>query len=631
MTLFPTRNDEQPRFSIWSVLLLLTVLGLLVATPAMAAEAAEAAEAVEAGESVAAPGTGKSWGAFFGRTHVLFLHLPIGLLMGAFAIEFFGLFKRTKGYDIAAAWLFVFGAMSAVFAVFTGMLLGTEQAATNAVPGQAPGSIFALLFADSIEQGVSETLGWHMWLGITLMLAAIVAAVLKVLSVRKQWKDKDSAIPHSGGWSLVVARLSILGSMTALPFVGHLGGNITHGPEFLVERTPISVPDWMVYWPEVPPQTADAVPEGEVKIGTVAYWNVNIQPVMNQRCTDCHNASNQKGKLRLDSLEWAMKGGNVGGTIEPGDAEFSEIYRRVILPPSHEEFMPTNVKKYGMMTQEEVHMLGEWLMAFDGDLDDGSTAPEDSGQENSGSDSSTQAPPKAKPLVDPALLSAIEEAGGSARSLSQSQKQLAIKYAYLKELDPRAVALLGETADLIAWITFEGSALNDEGLKQLPDLPELTELNLKDTKITDAGLAELPDLPSLAWLNLFGTEVTDAAVDSLKAYDTLEKLYVTGTKMTADGVKKLRDALPDTKVFSDHDGIFTFPSDTPEGPKPGETQPPKEQASAKPINDKCPVSGAGVKAGFVSTFKGKTVGFCCNNCKGKFDAEPAKFAAKLPK
>ena len=88
----------------------------------------------------------------------------------------------------------------------------------------------------------------------------------------------------------------------------------------------------------------------------------------------------------------------------------------------------------------------------------------------------------------------------------------------------------------------------------------------------------------------------------------------------------IRKALPDTQVFSDHDGQFQFKPVKPEATD----EKPADQAAAKPVNDKCPVSGAPVKPGFVSTFEGKTVGFCCNNCKGKFDAEPAKFAGKLP-
>ena len=55
---------------------------------------------------------------------------------------------------------------------------------------------------------------------------------------------------------------------------------------------------------------------------------------------------------------------------------------------------------------------------------------------------------------------------------------------------------------------------------------------------------------------------------------------------------------------------------------------PEVEADA-PCNEKCPVSGAAVNAGFVSTFEGKTVGFCCNKCKGTFDADPAKFKDKI--
>jgi len=51
----------------------------------------------------------------------------------------------------------------------------------------------------------------------------------------------------------------------------------------------------------------------------------------------------------------------------------------------------------------------------------------------------------------------------------------------------------------------------------------------------------------------------------------------------------------------------------------------------KPVNAKCPVkTGEAAKADITSDYEGKTVGFCCGNCKGAFDKEPAKFAAKIP-
>jgi len=51
-------------------------------------------------------------------------------------------------------------------------------------------------------------------------------------------------------------------------------------------------------------------------------------------------------------------------------------------------------------------------------------------------------------------------------------------------------------------------------------------------------------------------------------------------------------------------------------------------AGDKAINTKCPLSGKGVDAAKVSDVK---VEFCCNNCKGKFDAAPTKFMKKAAK
>ncbi|MFN3169007.1 MAG: c-type cytochrome domain-containing protein [Phycisphaeraceae bacterium] len=622
--MYATRADRTTRLIRFFCPALSALVLIALVGPALAESAGDAAEA--------ATGDNRSWGAFFGRTHILLLHLPIGLLIGAFAIEVFGFFRRSRGYDTAAAWLFVLGFLSSVAAVGTGLLLGTEQVSDKSL------NAFTLLFADA-DQGVSDTLSLHMWLGTTLMVVAGVAAVLKVMAVRRQWQD-DSELPHTGGVPLALARISLVGVMVAMPFVGHLGGNMTKQPDYLTERAPdtalgkrvVAAIDFMnLGTVEKPTDTVivkgDDGVEIELANGSVAYWNAKIQPVLNNHCTACHNDQKQNGKLRLDSLEWAVKGGSVGGTIEPGNAEFSEIYRRVVLPRSHDEFMPTNIKKYGIMSQEDVNTLGEWLIAFDGELTDPEPAKDDKTQAT-GDD---KQPDPAKPLIDPAAIRAIEDAGGSAQSLSQEEDPdlLDVKFAYLKTLDPEAVAKIGNTANQVAWLDLQGSSFGDEAAQQLPAMPKLTKLNLKDTAITDEGVAALPDLPALKWLNLFGTAITDKSLDALADYTALDKLYLTGTKVTAQGVAKLREALPDTEVFSDFDAEFNFTQDQPQPQPEPQDKPANEQAGAKPVNTACPVSGAPVKAGFVSTFEGKVVGFCCNNCKGQFDADPAKFAAKL--
>lgn len=586
------------------VLLILASFALLIATPAFASEAG-------------ADSNG-SWGTFIGRMHVVVLHLPIGLIVGAFAIEFFGLFKRSKGFDIAAAWLFVLGALTSIVAVISGLLLGAEAAGGDL-------TAWSILWAD--DDQVGETLNLHMWLGVGVMLFAIPAAVLKVLAVRKQWPD-ESAVPARAGWPLAVARLGLVSTMLLIPSVGHLGGNMVHGQDYLTEHAPadsLKSAINMLNLGTTKEQVVAPIPSDgtEAPDGSVAAWVNVIQPALDSACVKCHGPDKKKADIRLDTLQYATEGEGLDfPVITKKDAQFSALYTVITLPKSHEMFMPPDPKD--AFDYELVEFIGEWIQNYDGRLEDPQPVAEATGSEG---DDKPEGP---KPIIDPDALRAITTAGGNAQSLSQEEDPglLTVKFAYLKELAPDAVAKLESGADNIAWLTFEGSGFDDEAAKALPDMAKLTKLNLKDSAITDAGLAALPEMPSIAWLNLFGTEVTDAGLDGLKKYNSLEKLYLTGTKVSAEGVKALRDAMPDTRVFSDHDGQFQFAPINPDV-KPGD--PAKDdKAAVKTVNDKCPVSGAPVKPGFVSTFEGKAVGFCCNNCKGKFDANPKQFAAKLP-
>jgi YHS domain-containing protein len=52
-------------------------------------------------------------------------------------------------------------------------------------------------------------------------------------------------------------------------------------------------------------------------------------------------------------------------------------------------------------------------------------------------------------------------------------------------------------------------------------------------------------------------------------------------------------------------------------------------ASAAPANKTCPVGSRPARADITSTYQGKEIAFCCNKCKAKFDAEPAKYAGNV--
>jgi YHS domain-containing protein len=48
-----------------------------------------------------------------------------------------------------------------------------------------------------------------------------------------------------------------------------------------------------------------------------------------------------------------------------------------------------------------------------------------------------------------------------------------------------------------------------------------------------------------------------------------------------------------------------------------------------PVNAKCPVSGRDVNPRQVASHQGIPVGFCCANCKGRFERDPAPHLSKI--
>ena len=57
----------------------------------------------------------------------------------------------------------------------------------------------------------------------------------------------------------------------------------------------------------------------------------DIKPIFEKSCVKCHGAEKPKAKLRLDSLEGALKGGEDGKVIEPGNSAGEAAPRNVAI------------------------------------------------------------------------------------------------------------------------------------------------------------------------------------------------------------------------------------------------------------------------------------------------------------
>ncbi len=83
----------------------------------------------------------------------------------------------------------------------------------------------------------------------------------------------------------------------------------------------------------------------------------SIQPVFETSCLSCHGPEKQKGKLRLDLKESALKQGNPDSVITPGDAA-RQLYRRIILPEDDDDQMPNKAKP---LPKAQTDLVRDWI------------------------------------------------------------------------------------------------------------------------------------------------------------------------------------------------------------------------------------------------------------------------------
>jgi hypothetical protein len=94
-----------------------------------------------------------------------------------------------------------------------------------------------------------------------------------------------------------------------------------------------------------------------------------------------------------------------------------------------------------------------------------------------------------------------------------------------------------------------GTAIDDQDLARIVELPISGALWLDGTAITDKGLAHVQKWRELRSLSISDTGITDAGLEHLKHVTTLEFLQAHRTRITDGGVAELKRALPKLRVY----------------------------------------------------------------------------------
>jgi mono/diheme cytochrome c family protein len=267
-------------------------------------------------------------GQFLGRFHVLVLHGPLVILSLVPVLELMGRRPRWAQLAPVAGGLLSLAAFLAFITALDGWLLAWS--------GGYRGSDITR----------------HMWVGLWLAGACGCAALARC-----------GALPRALYPSLLAAAVCLM------VWAGHTGGSISHGDGFLTDKMPARLRTLLGMAPAAPmPAGASAVAAKVVRAGpgsadpaNPAYYAVHVAPLLARSCLSCHKPEKHKGGLLMDTYAHLMRGGDDGVVVVPGNAKESEILRRVRLPASDDDSMPSDGDK--PLAPEEIQMIERWIAA----------------------------------------------------------------------------------------------------------------------------------------------------------------------------------------------------------------------------------------------------------------------------
>jgi len=522
---------------------------------------------------VIALAAGIDWMAAVGRLHPLILHLPIGLLVALAGVE---LVRRLRGRsepDASRGVLVALLAISTFFAALTGWLLHESDD-----------------YGDPVEL--------HEWLGIALMVVAMIVAVAH-----------RRGSPRFGAW-LVLALLLVVPT-------AHFGASLTHGSDFLFE----------------PWRASDTT----VAVADLDDPFAAAEPFFATYCTRCHGESKQKGGLALHDFASLMAGGDDGLVVIAGDPTASRLIERMHLPLDDDDHMPPEGKR--QPTADEQAALAEWIAGLGGAVDpsvarrlagaardafDPQSTDAGSSSEPDSTLASTTTPVVA-PVLDHALVReatlALRERLVHVTPIAQDSELLLVDYGAAHLAPGGLSAELEPLRDWIADLDLSAHALTAEDLEFVAQLPRLGRLDLRNLPGADYDISALSKAIRVETLNLSGTTLSTGACDALAAMSSLGTVFVWQTGLAEQALRELTAARPELVVR----GASAEP-DAPLEVEPEvafEAFVPEPSATLEPSNASCPITDKPVDARFTIVSSGRVIGFCCPSCPATYWADQA--------
>ncbi|MEX2232610.1 MAG: FN3 associated domain-containing protein [Cyclobacteriaceae bacterium] len=429
-----------------------------------------------------------------GRLHPLVLHFPLALLFVGIFLEWLTSrksFNHPASRDLTSCIFYLF-ALGASFTALFGFFLYQE------------GSY------------LGPEVDWHKWTGTAVSLFAVMIVLLR---------EKSSVLYY--------ATLGL--TAVCLTLTGHLGAEITHGKGFVTEPM-------RRHWSER---------IEIVHVDSAVVFRDVIQPILNEKCINCHNSNKAKNDLILADYNSILDGGENADAVVAGKADESLLYKYVQLPMDDSLHMPPKGKL--QLDPEEIELIGWWINA--------GAMPDVKYVNYSKPDSihpimlSKFRPKTGLDLVDiafadPETVKKLNNPYRTVQQISASKPYVAVFLGSKKDFSSVDLNELKGIRKQIVSIDLGNSEVNEDDLELLTQFPHLQKLHLQNIDIGDEDVRQLRGLRYLETLNLSGTRISARALEEISGWENLKKLYVYNTPIADENVKTLKTAHTKLQVFN---------------------------------------------------------------------------------
>jgi uncharacterized membrane protein/mono/diheme cytochrome c family protein len=284
--------------------------------------------------------TGSLVWKLLGRLHPIAVHLPIGVILFAAFLEVMIMFKKHAAYRQAIQLSLLIGLIAGIFSAVSGLMLSAEG------------------------DHASSLLLRHQWVAMGVLCLTGFA-----------WFKHAGLLQNPIKKDILSFRILLFANVLLLLLATYFGASLTHGTSYWSTEASTKTTKTLLKnkttslaqepEPALEPDPALVLDNEQLftnsekpSLEQQADLQLQVRTILAHSCYDCHGPEKVKGDLRLDHIDLIMKGGESGPVVVPGNANASELYKRISLPEGHEDIMPSKGKK---LTEQEIRVIALWI------------------------------------------------------------------------------------------------------------------------------------------------------------------------------------------------------------------------------------------------------------------------------